>query len=116
MTQKTAVDKPHRHPMPAPNDKTPAILEVDLHIDQLLDITTGLNHADILNVQLDTFRRVMEENKNKKGRKIIFIHGKGEGVLRNAVLSELKVKYKQCPVQDASFREYGFGATMVTVK
>ena len=29
---------------------------------------------------------------------------------------ELKTKYKQYYYQDASFREYGFGATMVTIK
>jgi len=45
----------------------------------------------------------------------VFIHGKGEGVLRNALLKELRTKYKGCRSQDASFREYGFGATMVTI-
>jgi len=81
-----------------------------------LDSTSGMNNTEMLNVQLDKFRQTMEENKNQKGQKIVFIHGKGEGVLRNAVLSELKSKYKNCPVQDASFKEYGFGATMVTIK
>lgn len=52
---------------------------------------------------------------NRHGQKIVFIHGKGEGVLRKAVLDELKRKYKNCEAQDASFREYGFGATLVTV-
>jgi len=28
----------------------------------------------------------------------------------------LKTRYKQHYFQDASFREYGFGATMVTIK
>jgi dsDNA-specific endonuclease/ATPase MutS2 len=51
----------------------------------------------------------------KKGQKIVFIHGKGEGVLRNAIIKELKSKYKTCTHQDASFQEYGFGATMVTI-
>jgi hypothetical protein len=116
MTQKAKADFPHRQPAPAKKEKSALIIEVDLHINQLLDSTNGLNNADILNVQLDTFRKTMEENKNKKGQKIVFIHGKGEGVLKNAVLSELKAKYKDFPVQDASFREYGFGATLVTVK
>ena len=45
----------------------------------------------------------------------VFIHGKGEGVLRTALEKELKTTYKnQCRFQDASFREYGFGATMIT--
>ena len=88
---------------------------VDLHISELLDNTAGLDNADMLQVQLHEFNRVMEENRAAKGRKIVFIHGKGEGVLRKAILKELSYKYKSCEVQDASFREYGFGATQVTI-
>ena len=36
-------------------------------------------------------------------------------VLRKAILQELKYKYKNYESQDASFREYGFGATMVII-
>ena len=50
-----------------------------------------------------------------KGKKIVFIHGKGEGVLRKNILQELKYRYKGCVWQDASFREYGFGATLVKI-
>ena len=89
---------------------------VDLHISELLDNTAGLDNADMLQVQLHEFNRVMEENRAAKGRKIVFIHGKGEGVLRKAILKELSYKYKSCEVQDASFREYGFGATQVTIR
>lgn len=88
----------------------------DLHINQLLDNTSGLTAADILRYQLDTFRRIMNENVKHKGRKLIFIHGKGEGVLRAEILKELKHNYKTCVSQDASFREYGFGATQITIK
>lgn len=91
-------------------------LVVDLHISELLDNTAGLDNADMLQVQLREFNRVMEENRSAKGRRIVFIHGKGEGVLRKAILKELSYKYKSCDVQDASFREYGFGATQVTVR
>lgn len=93
-----------------------SILEVDLHIDQLLDTTAGMSNSDMLKYQLETFNKVMQENLNKKNQKIVFIHGKGDGVLRKAILDELKRKYKKCLSQDASFREYGFGATMVTIK
>lgn len=92
------------------------ILEVDLHIGELLDSTQGMSNGEILECQLKTFRKVMDENLSSKGRKIVFIHGKGEGVLRNALIKELKYKYKTCVYQDASFREYGFGATMVTIR
>ena len=58
---------------------------------------------------------VMKANEDKLGQKIVFIHGKGEGVLRKAILDELKRKWPACTVQDASFQEYGFGATQVTI-
>lgn len=116
MTQKIRIDHSHRAPAPAKKIKQPTILEVDLHINQLLDNTNGLSNKEMLDVQLDKFHQTMEGNKTKKGQKIVFIHGKGNGVLRNAILQELKTKYKNCLVQDASFKEYGFGATMVTIK
>ena len=91
------------------------IVEVDLHIHELLDDTTGMGNAEMLNYQLEVFRKTLEEYKQKKGQRIVFIHGKGDGVLRRAILDELKRKYKTYQWQDASFREYGFGATMVTI-
>jgi len=90
-------------------------LEIDLHIDSLLDTTAGMDPSAMLNHQLEAFRKVMDENRSKKGVKIVFIHGKGDGVLRSAIVKELQSKYKTCRYQDASFREYGFGATMVTI-
>lgn len=91
------------------------IVEVDLHVHALLDTTAGMSNGDILNYQLAKFREVMEQYKNKKGQRIVFIHGKGEGVLRKALLQELRQKYPSCSHQDASFQQYGFGATMVIV-
>ena len=46
----------------------------------------------------------------------MFIHGKGEGVLRSALVNELKYRFKTFQYQDASFREYGYGATQVTIR
>ena len=92
------------------------ILEVDLHINELLETTAGMNSFDILNYQLDVVRKTIEENVKYKGKKIVFIHGKGEGVLRNAIMQELRRKYPRCLSQDASFQKYGFGATMVIIK
>lgn len=102
-----------RHASAKPSDD---VLEVDLHADNLLDTTAGLSTADILNLQIDRFCRVMDDNLRNPGRKIVFIHGKGEGVLRQAIMKELNHRYKGHDVQDASFREYGFGATQVTIR
>ena len=91
-------------------------LEVDLHSSELLYTTDGMSKSDILNYQIDTFRRIMDENLKYPGRTIIFIHGKGEGVLRAALMKELNHRYKGHDVSDASFREYGFGATKVVIR
>lgn len=92
------------------------VVEVDLHISQLIDNTSGMSSADMLNYQMAKFHEVMKTNSGKKGRRTVFIHGKGEGVLRAAIEKELKTTYRQqVRFQDASFREYGFGATMVIV-
>ena len=92
------------------------VLVVDLHASEVLETTAGMSSGDILNYQLDVFRRTLEENKQKKGQRIVFIHGKGEGVLRQAILQELRYKYKRYTFQDASFQEYGYGATQVTIR
>jgi len=102
----------HRHEKIQKNEA----IEVDLHINELVDTTAGMNNADMLQLQLDKFNKTLDENKNRKGQKIVFIHGKGEGVLRKEIEKLLKTKYKNYYFQDASFREYGFGATMVTIK
>ena len=91
------------------------ILEVDLHATALLETTTGMNNTAILKYQMEKFNEAMKTVLRKKGQRIVFIHGKGDGVLRKAILSELKTKYPTCRWQDASFKEYGYGATMVTV-
>lgn len=91
-------------------------LVIDLHAEKLLDSTGGLSSADILNYQLDHFRKIMKEHRQEKGKKIIFIHGKGEGVLRHAIIHELNYRYRPCTYQDASFQEYGYGATQITIK
>ncbi|MDR0987929.1 MAG: DUF2027 domain-containing protein [Prevotellaceae bacterium] len=108
-----------RKPLQAPVAKGEAkggIVEVDLHIDELLDDTRGMTNAEILQYQLDQFRQTLARYAQKREQRIVFIHGKGDGVLRKALLDELKRRYPTYRHQDASFQEYGFGATMVTVK
>lgn len=92
------------------------VIEVDLHANEILENTSGLSSVDILEYQLKIFRETLDEYKKKKGQRIVFIHGKGEGILKNALINELKKNYKPFTYQDASFQEYGFGATMITIK
>ena len=89
---------------------------VDLHANEILETTHGLSNVDILNYQLKIFRDTLAEFAKAKGTKIVFIHGKGEGVLRRALINDLQYRYKKYTYQDASFQEYGYGATQVTIR
>lgn len=115
LLQKKEVEKPRSQPI-VKRSSSNGIIEIDLHINELLDDAHGMSNSEILNYQLDKFREVMEKYKGKREQKIVFIHGKGDGVLRKALLDELKRKYSTCRYQDASFQEYGFGATLVTIR
>lgn len=92
------------------------VIEVDLHIDKLLDSTQGMGNKEMLDYQLDVFVSTLEKYKLRRGKKIVFIHGKGDGVLRQRMLWTLQTKFKRFGHQDASFKKYGYGATMVTIK
>ena len=115
LLQKKEGEKPRSQPI-VKRSSSNGIIEIDLHINELLDDAHGMSNSEILNYQLDKFREVMEKYKGKREQKIVFIHGKGDGVLRKALLDELKRKYNTCRYQDASFQEYGFGATLVTIR
>ncbi len=119
MLGKAAADNASRHQPAAKaaraEDRNAPIV-VDLHADELLDTTAGMTTLDVLNYQLDVFRNTLKEHAREKGRKVVFIHGKGEGVLRSAIVNELRYRFKGYTYQDASFREYGYGATQVTIK
>lgn len=108
---KLAGQKSHKA---SPNTASEALV-VDLHIDELLDSTQGMDNADILSYQIGVFNKTMQAHQHQTGYKIVFIHGKGDGILRNKLISELKYRYKHCHYQDASFQQYSYGATQVTI-
>ena len=51
------------------------------------------------------FRDTLKQYAGNKGQKLVFIHGKGAGVLRRAIINEITYKYKTYTYQDASFQE-----------
>lgn len=90
---------------------------VDLHMVELVDDERGMTPKEMLDYQIDTFHKKMEECiKNPHIKKVIFIHGKGNGTLKLEIRKQLDRKYRRYTYQDASFEEYGGGATLVYVK
>lgn len=88
--------------------------EVDLHIHQLTDSTKGMTNFDMMNLQLDTARRQLEFAIRKRIPKMVFIHGVGEGVLRQE-LETLLGRYNNVQFYDADYKTYGIGATEVRI-
>lgn len=96
--------------------KTAEIVEVDLHIQELLDDTTGLSKKEMLDIQLEKVESEMRAAIQANVKRIVFIHGLGQGVLKQEVIKLLQSKFSKYYFQDASFKEYGYGATMVILK
>jgi hypothetical protein len=95
----------------------PELVEVDLHIQELVDNYAGMQPGEILEIQLARFSIALETGlKSKTTRKMVFIHGLGNGKLKNEVIKKLNKDYSKLRFQDASFKEYGFGATLVFLK
>jgi hypothetical protein len=90
-------------------------VEVDLHIEQLIDNYKSLTNTEILDIQMTRFRSELENAIQKRMGKIVFIHGVGNGKLKHDIRRALDTEYKKLRYQDASFKEYGFGATMVLI-
>lgn len=89
--------------------------EIDLHIEELLDDTRGMSSGDKLIYQISHIKNKMEQAIQKKISKVVFIHGKGAGVLKAELYSILK-KYPNVSFYDASYRDYGTGATEVIIR
>ena len=73
-----------------------------------------MTNFDMLNLQLDTARRQLEFAIKKRIPKLGFIHGVGEGVLRQELETVLR-RYNNVTFYDADYREYGLGATEVKI-
>jgi len=107
--EKPATEKPIQK-------RTEDIVEIDLHINELLDNSSGLSNSEILEIQKEKVESEMKLAIQTGVKKIVFIHGVGQGVLKQEVINLLKTKFKKYYFQDASFKEYGYGATMVILR
>lgn len=105
----------NRSPQSKPSNAKIPPREVDLHINKLIDNVVGLTNTEILTLQLDVFRKELNLSIRGNEREIIFIHGIGNGTLKNELRRVATQEYKWCSQEDASFKEYGFGATRIRI-
>ncbi|MCX7862005.1 MAG: DUF2027 domain-containing protein [Bacteroidales bacterium] len=95
----------------------PELIEVDLHIEELVNDYQSLTATEMLNIQINHFRNKLEEAIiTPHVKKIVFIHGVGNGTLKLELRRILSREYAHYDYQDASFKEYGYGATMVILR
>ena len=88
-------------------------MEINLHIEELIDDYSRMSNAQIIQIQLRHFQKALDTAQNNSCRKLIVIHGVGNGRLKQEVrtiLSDENLRF-----HDASFSKYGFGATEVII-
>lgn len=88
--------------------------EIDLHIEELVEDVAGLSSHEMLSIQLERVEKELDKALNAGMKKLIFIHGVGNGRLKMEIQKILK-STKGVTFQDASYKEYGFGATQVNI-
>ncbi len=88
------------------------IAEVDLHIGELIDNFSNIEKNELLLVQLDYFKKCMQQAEKERLNKVIFIHGVGNGKLKTEIYKILD-KTTGIDFYDASYARYGMGATEV---
>jgi DNA-nicking Smr family endonuclease len=90
--------------------------EVDLHIESLVKDTHGMSNENILKIQMEYFEKKLERAVIGNVRSVTFIHGIGNGTLRNKIHKFLSqyphIKY----YEDARKEKFGYGATKVFLK
>jgi hypothetical protein len=90
--------------------------EVDLHIGEIMENYSSLSNGEIVEIQIGRFETSLDTALLSGEQKIVFIHGVGNGKLKNELRNKLDKKYPHLKYQDASFKEYGYGATIVYLK
>ena len=82
---------------------------VDLHIHELVDDPTNLENSEILEFQKTFFLKCLDSALAGHFRKVIFIHGVGNGTLRNNLIDLVK-NQQGIGIFEAPMAKYGTGA------
>lgn len=109
--RRKAAARPGKTPR-KPDDN--GVAEVDLHLHELVKDEARLSQGEKLKYQLAFFERALEAAIRDGRRKLIVIHGVGEGVLREEVRRMLQF-YDGVRFHDANMARYGSGATEVEI-
>jgi hypothetical protein len=90
--------------------------EIDLHIEKLVGDHSPFTPSEILNIQIKAFEKNLENALATGMEEIIFIHGAGNGVLKNHIHKQLSSNKEIKFFKDAQKEKFGYGATYVQLK
>lgn len=99
---------------PQVSEAPPAVL--DLHIEKLSPNAAGMSNQEMLNLQISTFEKHLDQAIAAGLDEVVYIHGVGNGTLRNAIHKKLSKMDSISYFQDAQKNRFGFGATQVKIK
>ena len=89
---------------------------VDLHMERIPG-NENVPEWAALEYQVGYFRQVLRDNLRYRGKRIVFIHGDGDGTLRSAIRKELEETFAMsCSFAPGRAENYGTGATVVTIR
>ena len=106
------------NPKPKKASKSPkkkTYIEFDLHIDKLHPNWKTLDKSNYLNYQISAAQGKLDFAIKKRIPHFVFIHGVGEGVLKQE-LHTILGRYDFLVFEDAPYYKYGLGATLVSYK
>lgn len=92
-------------------EDTTGDLTVDLHIERIPG-NEGIPEWAALEFQMNYFRQVLRKNLKHRGRRIVFIHGVGDGTFAAAIRKELDEVY----AISCSYTFGPMGVTNVTIR
>ncbi len=87
---------------------------VDLHIAEIVDNIAGLSSRDMFEIQMEHFKKALNSAIENDYTKVTFIHGVGNGTLKNAIMNALK-DYENLENKRASISKFGVGALDVII-
>lgn len=88
---------------------------VDLHIEKLSKDAASLSSSQILQIQLQAFEKALDLAIAGGMEEITFIHGVGNGILRDAIHKQLSKESNIQFFKDALREKFGYGATLVRI-
>ena len=88
---------------------------VDLHLESLLNENEQLRKNDALAFQLSCVQEAIRKATVARIRRLVFVHGRGSGILKAALRQLLDETFPHIEYFDASYHKFGQGATEIII-